>query len=136
MLNFFYYFYYRIREANNNAGPVSAGAERAAYFTLVILLILNSISVYFLLIQLVNHQLGALLWQDKWLNRIITLFLGVAVPVGVYGWYKLRQRQIEQSLIDFKNESSDERRVGGALILAYIFTSCGLLIYTLFLPFL
>jgi len=136
MLNFFYYFYYRIREANNNAGPISASAERAAYFTLVLLLILNCISVYFIFIQLVNNQLGALLWQDKWLNRIIIFFLGITVPVGVYGWYKLRQHQIEQTLTDYKNESSDERRVGGALIMAYIFTSCGLLIYALFLPFL
>ncbi len=136
MLNFFYYFYYRIREANNRSGPISANAERAAYFTIVILLVLNSLSVYFLLLGLFNQQLGAWLWQDKLLNRFISLFLALVVPLGVYGWYKLRQPQIEQMLTGFKAESSDERRVGGALIMAYIFTSCGLLIYSLFLPFL
>ncbi|GEO05670.1 hypothetical protein AAE02nite_33340 [Adhaeribacter aerolatus] len=136
MLNFFYYFYYRIREANNPSGTVSANGGWAAYFTIVILLILNCLSIYFLLLGLFNQQLGAWLWQDKQLNRFITLFLALVISIGVYGWYKLRQSQIEQTLTGFKTESSDERRVGGALIMAYIFTSCGLLIYALFLPLL
>lgn len=136
MLNFFYYFYYRIREANNRIGPISPNAEHAAYFTLVILLILNGLSVYFLIIGLFNQQLGPWLWQEKPLNRYITVGLGILMPAAVYGWYKLRQPQIEQTLTDFKAESSEERRVGGVLIMAYIFTSCGLLLYTLFLPFL
>ncbi|MDB5261958.1 MAG: hypothetical protein JWQ14_1239 [Adhaeribacter sp.] len=136
MLNFFYYFYYRIREAQKHPGKAAGNAAGAAYFTLVILLMLNGLSGYFLLMQLLHNNLTSRLWQDEHLNQLITLFLGIAIPAGVYGWYKFRQPQIEQTLLDFKSESSDERRVGGALIMAYIFTSCGLLLYTFFLPFL
>jgi hypothetical protein len=136
MLNFFYYFYYRIREAQNRSGPASGNAAGAAYFTLVILLILNGLSGYFLLLQLLHTEWVAHLWQDKRLNQIVTLFFAMVIPAAVYCWYKFRQPYIEQTLLDFKTESSDERRVGGALIMAYIFTSCGLLLYALFLPFL
>jgi hypothetical protein len=136
MLNFFYYFYYRVREAQNRSEPPSGNSARAAYFTIVILLILNGLSGYFLLMQLLNNEWMVRFWQDKLLNQMVTLFFGITIPGGVYGWYKFRQLHIEQTLQDFKTESSDERRVGGALIMAYIFTSCGLLLYALFLPFL
>lgn len=136
MLNFFYYFYYRIREANNQTGPISNQAERAAYFTLVVLLILNTLSVYFLLIQSVNYEVAAQFWKDKGLNRYITFFVAAAIPLTVYWWSRFRRHQIDQILTGFKSESSDERRVGGVLIMAYIFSSCGLLIFALFLPFL
>jgi len=136
MLNFFYYFYYRIREANNQTGPTSNQAERAAYLTIVILLIINSLSIYFLLIQTLDYSVAEQFWKDKGLNRYITLLVAAAIPLGVYWWYRFRQKQIEQILTGFKTESSDERRVGGALVMAYIFSSCGLLIFALFLPFL
>ena len=136
MLNFFYYFYYRIREANNQTGPITSQAERAAYFTLVALLILNCLSIYFLLIQFLDYAVAEQFWKNKGLNRYITLLVAGAIPLGVYWWYRFRQPQIEQILAGYKSESSDERRVGGALIMAYIFSSCGLLIFALFLPFL
>lgn len=136
MLNFFYYFYYRIREANNLTGTVSNQAQRAAYFTLVVLLILNGMSVYFLVIQSVDYAVAEQFWIDKELNRLITLLLTAVIPLGVYWWYRLQSKQIEQILAGFKSERSDERRIGGLLIMAYIFSSCGLLIFALFLPFL
>jgi len=136
MLNFFYYFYYRIREANNKSGNDLNQANRAAYFTLVILLMLNALSLYFISLRLFHNDLVDTLWKDKFSNRVITIALGIMVAGGVYAWYRLRHLQIDQALTHFKSESSDERRVGGVMILAYIFSSCGLLIYAMFLPFL
>jgi hypothetical protein len=136
MLNFFYYFYYRIREAHTNSGPQSNHAARAAYFTLVILLVLNGLSLYFLLIEVFPTTFVLSMSQDKLINRCITLVLALVIPTGVYWWYRYRQAHIEQALLDFRAENSDQRRIGGALIMGYIFSSCGLLIYAIFAPLL
>ena len=136
MLNFFYYFYYRLQEGNNPHGLFTNQARRAAFFTLVLLLLLNCLSVYFLFIQSIDYAVAEQFWENKNLNRFITFFMAAAVPLGVYGWYHFRRKQIDKIFAGYKYEGSDERRVGGVLVMAYIFCSCGLLIFALFLPFL
>jgi hypothetical protein len=135
MRNFFYYFFYRLRQANSNPAAADLGGEQPAFISIVLLLILNCLSVYFILIRLIDNDFVAWLWkEDKAFNRIVSLLVMAGIPAGVYGWYRNHQTQIEQALQAYRAESSEERRVGGALIMGYMLLSCALLILALFAP--
>lgn len=135
MRNFFYYFYYRLKQANSSPRAAGSGGELAAFITIVLLLVLNCLSVYFVLIRLINNAFVFRIWrEDKVFNGVISLLIIVAVPVSVYAWYRYHISQIEQVLVDYRNESLEARRIGGVLILGYILFSCVLLILALFSP--
>ncbi len=135
MINFFYYLYYRLKQANSQPSAHQSEGTSAAYISIVLLLIINCLSVYFLAIGFLNQKFAHRIWtEDKIFNQVVSFLIILLVPAGVYGWYKKHLNRIEQTLLHYRNENSDERRVSGVLIMGYIFASCLLLILSLLSP--
>ncbi len=113
IMNIYYYLFYKIYRFTQKLGKYEVSFSAMLGLSFLLFLDINALYIILLPVTQVN-------FKDQYRIPLIILYIAVFIINYFLFIYKKRYKEIEKQ---FKNESTRNKRIGNAIVIAYIIIS-------------